>query len=109
MNGYTPKKLAEALVEKHDRLMCEYSDEVEKVQQITMLREKADQLKHWAADAGANSKFAKELAEADKELTQLQSSFKPKSQTHYAGIKEKIEEHKKAKEYWLGRIGEMKA
>jgi flagellar biosynthesis chaperone FliJ len=109
MSDYTPKKLAQALVEKHTRLISEYSDEVEKSKQITMLREKKDQLHHWVEENGSKGKYQKELEETEKELTTLQSSFKPKNQTHYAGLKERIEEHKKARDHWLGVIGETKS
>jgi hypothetical protein len=108
MSGYSPKKMAEALVEKHDKFISGYSDELDKVKQITMLKEKKDQLKHWVAENGGKTKFSKELEDAERELGQLQTSFTPKTQSYYAGLKEKVEEHKKAREYWLSRIGELK-
>ncbi|MFH0862024.1 MAG: hypothetical protein V1875_03240 [Candidatus Altiarchaeota archaeon] len=107
MSDFKPKKLAEALVEKHDRFIGEYSDEVEKVQQITMLTEKKDQLIHWVDEKVSKGKYQKELEDAEAELKKLQETYKPKNQAHYAGLRERIEEHKKAKDYWLGRIGEL--
>jgi len=109
MDGISPKKLAETLVEKHDRFISEYSDEVEKVRQISMLKEKKDQLHHWVAENGGKQKFAKELKDAENELKQLETAYKPKSQSYYAGMQEKISEHKNARDYWLGRIGELKS
>jgi hypothetical protein len=109
MSDFTPKKLAETLVEKHDRFISEYSDEIEKSQQITMLKEKKDQLIHWVEEKGSKSKYQKELEEAEKELKHLQETYKPKNQTHYAGLRERIGEHKKARDYWLGRIGELRS
>ena len=109
MSDFTPKKLAENLVEKHDRFISEYSDEMEKAKQISMLREKKDQLRHWVEENGSKEKFRRELEETDKELTQLQNTYKPKSQSFYSGLKDKIEEHKKAREHWLGQIGESKS
>jgi len=106
MNDFSPKKLALALVEKHDRFISEYSDEIEKMQQVTMLTEKRDQLVHWIAENGSKGKYAKELEETDKELKNIQSSMKEKPQSHYSALKERIDEHKKARSYWLGKVGE---
>jgi len=108
MDDFSPKKLVEVLAEKHDRFISEYSDEIEKYQQMIMLREKRDQLLHWVNENDSKSKYAKELEDTDKELDQIKSNFKLKSQSHYQGLKEKISEHKKAREYWLGRKGELK-
>lgn len=105
---YTPKMLAEALVEKHDRMISEYSDEVEKIQQVTMLREKRDQLLHWVEENGSKGKYQRELAETEKELEQLSATFQAKSQRHYTKARELIDEHKKARDYWLRRLGELK-
>jgi hypothetical protein len=109
MSDFSPKKMAEALVEKHTRFISEYSDDVEKAQQMTMLREKRDQLHHWLAENGSKEKFKKELEDTDKELKNLQTAFKPKNQAHYAALKENIGEHKKARDYWQSRIGEIKS
>jgi hypothetical protein len=109
MSGFSPKKLAHSLVEKHDRLISEYSDEMEKTQQINMLKEKKDQLHHWIRENGGKAKFSKELEDTAKELDQLKANFKPKTQAYYVGLKERIEEHKKAREYWMARIGELKS
>ncbi|MFH1055656.1 MAG: hypothetical protein V1744_06145 [Candidatus Altiarchaeota archaeon] len=109
MGDFTPKKLAQALVEKHDRLISEYSDEIEKTQQIAMLKEKKDQLLHWVDENGGKSKYYKELEETQKELSHLKETFKPKSQSYYAGVKERITEHKAARDYWLQRVGELKS
>jgi hypothetical protein len=109
MSDFTPKKLAQALVEKHDRFISEYSDEMEKSQQITMLREKQDQLRHWVEEKGSKSKYGLELEETEKELKNLKETFKPKSQTHYASIKQRIEDNKAARDYWMGRVTEAKS
>jgi len=86
MDDYTPKKLAQGLVEKHDRLIGEYSDEVEKIRQISMLREKRDQLLHWVDEKGSKSKYAMELSETEAELNQLTESFEEKGQSYYKNI-----------------------
>ena len=104
---FTPKKLAEALVEKHDRLISEYSDEMEKMQQAVMLKEKRDQLLHWMQENGSKDTYSKELEETESELKQSNGSFTVKSQSHYKKIKESIDEHKNARDYWLGRMGEL--
>jgi len=109
MSNFSPKKLAQTLVEKHDRFISEYSDDMEKSKQITMLEEKKDQLFHWVDEKTGKAKFSKELENTERELKQIRESFKPKPQSYYAGLKEKIEEHQKARDYWLGRIGEFKA
>jgi hypothetical protein len=108
MSGFSPKKMAEALVEKHDRFISGYSDELDKMRQMTMLKEKKDQLRHWVAENGGKAKYSKELEDTENELSQLQTAFKPKTQSYYAGLREKVDEHKKAREYWLGRSGELK-
>ncbi|MBD3388887.1 MAG: hypothetical protein GF416_07455 [Candidatus Altiarchaeales archaeon] len=109
MSDFSPKKLAEALVEKHDRFISEYSDEVEKMQQVQMLKEKKDQLLHWLDENGSGEKYRLELEETEKELKELKSTFKVKSQSHYAKVRDLIDEHKKARDYWLGRLGELKS
>ena len=109
MDRFSPKKLAEQLVEKHDRFISEYSDELEKVQQITMLNEKKDQLMHWVEEKGSQSKYRKELDDTEGELNQLQVSFKPKAQSYYAGVKERVAEHQEARNYWMAKIGEFKS
>ena len=109
MSDFSPKKLASALVSKHERLITEYAEETGKAKEITMLKEKRDQLKHWVADAGGKGKFVKELGDVDGRLAQMTSSFKPKPQSHYAGLKDKIEEHRKARDYLKAKIGELKS
>ena len=108
MMDYSPKKLAEALVEKHDRFISEYSDEIERMQQAVMLREKRDQLLHWMEENGSKDTYEKELEETERELNQIQESFTVKSQSHYIRLKDGIDEHKIARDYWLGRVGEFK-
>lgn len=108
MDGFSPKKLAQMLVEKHDRFISEYSDETERVRQLAMLTEKRDQLIHWVEEKGSRSKYAMELQETEGELEQLQSAHKPKSQGYFEGLRERIEGHKEAKAYWLERIGGLK-
>jgi|WetSurMetagenome_2_1015567.scaffolds.fasta_scaffold829805_1 hypothetical protein len=109
MSGFTQKKLAGTLVEKHDRFISEYGDELETAQQLTMLREKKDQLLHWMEENGSKGKFFKELEDTENELGNLKAAFKPKNQSHYAGLREKIEEHKSARTYWLQKMSELKA
>ncbi len=108
MDEYSPKKLAQALVEKHDRLISEYSDETEKIRQITMLKEKKDQLKHWVEENGSKSKYSKELEDTTKELSQLSESFEEKGPGYYINLDEQIGQHRNAKKYWLEKISELK-
>ncbi len=107
MSDFSPKKLAEELVEKHDRFISEYSDEIERYQQATMLREKRDQLLHWVEENGSKGKYAKELEETQKELKQLLSDYESMSRSQVEGLKNRIQEHRQAREYWLGRVGEF--
>ncbi len=108
MDNLSPKKLAELLVEKHDRLISGYSDEVDKTKQISILKEKKDQLLHWVEEKGTQSKYGQELKDTTAELKKLQTSFTPKNQSYYAGVEQKIRENKEAREYWMGKIGETK-
>jgi hypothetical protein len=103
------KKLAQMLAEKHDRFISEYSDEVDKIKQITMLTEKKDQLVHWVAENGGKDKFSKELDDTSRELSALSQSYKPKPQSYYAGLREHIEEHKKARDHWIAKAKEIKS
>jgi hypothetical protein len=104
---YEPRKLAEALVEKHDRFISEKSDEIERMQQAVMLREKRDQLLHWMQENGSKDTYEKELEETERELNQVQGSYTVKNPGHYKKLKDNIDEHKKARDYWLGRMGEL--
>jgi hypothetical protein len=108
MVDLSPKELAQSLVEKHDNMISAASDELEKSRQIAVLKEKADQLAHWVLEKDGDGKFEKELEETRRELEKLSDSFKPKSQSYYKGLSERIDEHKKARDYWLGKVGELK-
>jgi len=109
MSGLTPKKLAESLVEKHDRFIAEYGDELEKSKQVLMLREKRDQLVHWMEENGSKGKFAREFEDTEREYKGLMATFKPKGQSYYEGLKGKVEENKKARSFWLEKAGGTKA
>jgi len=89
-------------------MISEKSDEIEKMQQLTMLREKRDQLMHWVAENGGKEKYSQELEETTKELENLKSDFKPKQSSHYQKIRESIQEHKKARSYWMSKLKETK-
>ncbi len=108
MEEISAKKLAQTILEKHDRLVMEYSVEVDKARQVSMLREKKDQLLHWVQENGSKDKYAQELAETQAELAKLIQSFEERTSTHYSELDDKIKQHMKAKEYWVGRIGELK-
>lgn len=108
MDDISPKKLAQSIVEKHDRFIMGYSDEFDKMKQITMLTEKRDQLLHWVEENGSKNKYSKELTDTQTELEKLTSSFEQKTPAFYSELGEKIKQHIAAKEYWLGRIGEFK-
>lgn len=108
MDEYSPRKLAQALVEKHDRLISEYSDQVEKIRQVTMLREKRDQLLHWVQENGSKDKYQAELKETEAELGKLTKSFEDLGQSHYKKLEQQIEQQKGAKQYWLDKIDELK-
>jgi len=105
---FTPRELAEALVEKHDRFVSEYSDEIERMQQVVMLKEKRDQLLHWVEENGGKDSYGRELEDTERELKQLSGSFTVKGQGHYKQLRESIEEHRKSRDYWLDRLGELK-
>jgi hypothetical protein len=109
MSDFTPRKLAEALAEKHTRFISEYSDEIEKMKQLSMLREKRDQLLHWVQENGSRDKYERELADTENELDQLRSSFQLKSEGHYQRLGDVVNEHKKARQYWLEKMGEIKS
>lgn len=108
MDDFSPKKLADALIEKHDRLISEYSDEIEKMRQVTMLREKRDQLLNWVDEKDTKSKYSMELVETDKELEGLLGSFEEKNPSFYKEIESQISAHKEAKKYWLDKNNELR-
>ena len=75
--------------------------------QAVMLREKRDQLLHWMQENGSKDTFEKELEETERELNQVQGSYTVKNPGHYKKLKDNIDEHKNARDYWLGRMGEL--
>ncbi|MFC2162909.1 hypothetical protein ACFLRF_04440 [Candidatus Altiarchaeota archaeon] len=106
MDELTPRKLASILVEKHDRFITEYSEEVEKWEVYSMLKEKRDQIMHWIED-DEEGKFAKELDSTQKELDDLGNVVKSSSKAHYNTIKLSVKEHSKSREYWLQKLKEL--
>ncbi|MBU0762921.1 MAG: hypothetical protein KKD39_07830 [Candidatus Altiarchaeota archaeon] len=108
MEDISPKKLAQSILEKHDRLIMEYSVEVDRAKQVNMLREKKDQLLHWVEENGSKDKYSKELTETEAELENLMGSFEIKSQNYYNDLEARVKDHMKAKEYWIEKIGELK-
>jgi hypothetical protein len=108
MDDISPRKLAQSILEKHDRLIMEYSVEVDKARQINMLKEKKDQLTHWVEENSGKERYSRELAETEAELDKIRASFEEKTSSHYRDLEEKIKQHTRAKEYWNTRIGELK-
>ncbi|MFH1404022.1 MAG: hypothetical protein ABIH11_07125 [Candidatus Altiarchaeota archaeon] len=106
MDDLTPKKLAGILVEKHDRMITEYSADVERWENISILREKRDQLKHWVED-DKEGKFSKELEDTEKELSELEGALSISSRQQYASIKKSVTEHVEARNYWFNKLKEL--
>lgn len=123
----TPKELSNLLVEKHQKFITEYKKEFDILDRIFVLKEKQDQLEYWLHDSKddpeKNQKYLKAMRAADKELLKLNEELKvlyssnsnetetPNvSKTHpksrYNLLKDKIEMHKEAMDYWDEKLQE---
>ncbi|MBD3260564.1 MAG: hypothetical protein GF334_02630 [Candidatus Altiarchaeales archaeon] len=102
MDEWTEKKLIEALIEKHDRLIQEYSDSMESQKRLSILREKKDQLEYWV-DEEAEDKYKKELIDTQKELETLEENLIA-TDLRPSELKSRIDEHVSAKKYWTQKL-----
>ena len=109
MEKFSPKKLVKALAEKHARFITEYSVELDTMKKIHILQERRDQLMHWVDSKDKTSKYAVQLKATEDELASVKASIKPKPESYYSGLSQKIDENKKAQAYWTGRVSGLKS
>jgi len=106
MDEWTKKKLIDTLIEKHDRLIQEYSDSMDGQERLSILREKKDQLEYWV-DADGGDMYKKELVETQNELGKLEENMIT-TDLRPSELKKRIEDHVEAKQYWLKRLDKEK-
>lgn len=105
----TTKKLSKKLVDKHQDMLKSSEKEFKLAQEITILKEKRDQLGHWAksaTDEKSAEKFLKDKEKTEKRLSNLNEEFKKISKgddnprKRYTLLEKEIEDHKEALAYW---------
>ena len=104
MEDWTPKKLTEALIEKHDRLIQEYSDSMEGLERLAVLKEKKDQLEYWVDSDGAEN-FLKELSSTKKELEKLEKNLIA-TDLRPNELRKRVSDHVQSKKYWVKKLKE---
>ncbi|MCK4244750.1 MAG: hypothetical protein KAX20_03900 [Candidatus Omnitrophica bacterium] len=109
----TPKQLSKKLVEKHQRFLNEHSKEFDLLHELSVLKEKQDQLEHWIEDAkneDDEKKYTayrkqkenteKDILKLTKELEEIKSSENYDSRQRYEFLKNSIDSQRDAINYW---------
>ena len=93
------------IVEKHNRFLGQYRQELSTVERILVLQEEIDQFNHWIASGklSYSEKKTQALAELDSLSKQTHRKISPK---RLEGIRQKINEHQAALDYWRSRMNE---
>ena len=90
------------IIEKHDRFLSKYKQDLESFQRILVLREEIDQLEHWVKSGETSYKSKLDVALA--ELESLKRSKKKVNDKSIDAVKNKINSHERALEYWRNRM-----
>jgi hypothetical protein len=100
------KQLCGFIVEKHDRFLSQYRQEVASLERILVLQEEIDQLNHWieSGKLSYNEKRSKALAELD---SLSKNTPKKAGSKRIDAVREKIKEHELALNYWRSRMNEV--
>ena len=98
------KQICGFIVEKHERFLAQYRQERSNLERILVLQEEIDQFNHWI-DSGKLS-YSEKKTQALAELARLSKSTGKKiSVKRLDGVKQKIQEHETALNYWRSRAG----
>ncbi len=119
LDKLTPKKLSKSLVKKHKELIKGYEVEYELLDRISILEEKKDQIDYWvesSEEGGKGSrKIKKQKKMVDSELLELKKDLGERAgSSDNANVKKRlttlrnmIEEHNKALDYWKNKNKEL--
>ena len=100
------KQLCGFIVEKHERFLSQYRQEVSSLERIQVLQEEIDQFNHWI-ESGKLS-YTEKKTQALAELDSLSKSNPKKiSAKKIDSARQKIKEHESALAYWRGRMNEV--
>jgi len=119
-----PNQLSRKLLEKHGRMLDDYQREFEIRQKVSVLNDKGDLLEHWiksAEEDGSNGyeKYKKDKEMVGREISSLISELRDmtlqdvksesngETEKRYSFLKERIDAHKEATDYWNGRVKEL--
>lgn len=99
------RQLCGFIIEKHNRFLSQYRQEIASLERLLVLQEEIDQFNHWIASGklSYSEKKTQALAELDTLSRQAPRKINPK---RLEGIRQKINEHQEALEYWRSRMGE---
>jgi len=119
-----PNQLSRKLLEKHGRMLEDYQREFEIRQKVSVLNDKGDLLEHWIKSAEEDGSNGYEKYKKDKEmvgrevssliselrditLQEVKSESNGETEKRYSFLKERIDAHKEAIDYWNGRVKEL--
>lgn len=99
------RQLCGFIVEKHNRFLGQYRQELTSLERIFVLQEEIDQFNHWIASGKLN--YSEKKTQALAELDSLSRQTPKKvGQKRIEGIRQKIIEHQDALDYWRSRMNE---
>lgn len=98
------KQLCGFIVEKHDRFLSQYKQEIASLERILVLQEEIDQFNHWI-ESGKLS-YTEKKSQALAELNSLSKNTSKKiSSKRLESVRQKMREHESALDYWRARMG----
>lgn len=109
MDELNPKYLTGLAVEKHEKLIKDYREELSKIERVTLLEDKLSQIEHWIRQNPKDrEEYSRRKSEASSELESLRGGLEKRArvQDYRRSLTKKIEEHEMALDYWRGsKIG----
>ncbi|MFH1125973.1 MAG: hypothetical protein V1703_02505 [Candidatus Altiarchaeota archaeon] len=97
------KQLCGFIVEKHDRFLGQYRQELASLERILVLQEEIDQFNHWIASGKLS--YSEKKSQALAELDSLsKNTLRKTSPKRLDSVRQKINEHEQALEYWRSRM-----